>query len=227
MMSRLFSLSQNQLKVLLAGRGYRRLMSIGYDTAELDNSTVLNTLGELTKYGLLTTNGDSFVMLPELKKLIDGIGGAEYCYTVSSRITALSDKCVFAGEAPVCCTVRAADRGHTTLSECTWDSFADALFDEGYLPPTCYETLPDDDLPGFEAGMRSISDNRMLSADSPVILSVESDGGSRLSRLRVIDHYLTKYILYESRESTERVPYSPESFKIYLKKMVENDYCGN
>ena len=227
MMSRLFTLSQKQLKVLLAGRGYHRLMSIGYDTAELDNNTVLNTLNELTVFGFLTAEENSFVMLPELKKLIDCIGKAKCCYTVSSRIATLPDKCIFAGETPVCCTVRAADSGHTTLSACTWDAFVESLFDEGYLPPSCYEMLPDADLSDYEAEIKPVSRNRILSTDSPVILSIESDGGRSFCRLQVIDHYLTKYILYESRDNTERKPYSPEVLKLYLKKMVKNDYCGN
>lgn len=227
-MDTVYTLSQNQMKVLLIGRGYDTLMALGYDRSELDNTTVLNTLNELTEKGFLSVQGDSFVLKPELLEMIDAIGNATCCVTVVSRHSQLPNKCLFVGEKLLSCTIRAEDSNHIAFAFASIQDFLQSLFEEGYLPEQECELIPaQSEAELFEQNIRTLSPSAALKENSPVMLKADviRRENDCLHSFMVVDYYFGEYILYTFREHSERALYNPDNIKEYLMKLVQDDCC--
>ena len=229
-MSKSYCLTQNQLKVLLKGCGYSSVLGIGFDSTALDNAVVLRTLNELTRAGLIWTDGDAFVIEPQLDSMIKRVGGAKCCYAISSVKTELLEKCIFSGNGMLFCTVRNDESRRITLSDCSFDDFLNTLIDEGYLPEKSSEIMPEEaDCIEFErSAFADCSYHTPIKENSPVLLSIERIIRSEKKEpafLRLVRHYLSDYIVYEDDGETERIRYSAEIISKYLKKMVLNDNC--
>ena len=227
MMGKVFTLSQSQLKVLLAGRGFGSAMGILLDDSPLDNETVVGALNSMVKNGLLIPSGDEFTADPELRVMTDTVGSADRCLYILSVNPALPDKCIFTGSETVCCTVRPSDVGHIAMEAVTADGIAAQLYDEGYLTETEYKLLPPPDkAKKYEDDAFSrIGMNGALTYDAPVVLSIEPAGGGEPQRwMRVLDYYYCKYIAVYDGKDTLRLPYNRSNIMQYVKKMIENDF---
>lgn len=227
-MGKVYTLSQNQMKVLLLGRGYDTLMTLGYEMSELDNATVLKTLNELTKKGVLSARGDSFVLESELLEMMDTIGNANCCVTVVSRQGQLPNKCLFVGEKLLSCTIRAEDSNHIAFAFASIQDFLRSLFEEGYLPEKECELMPtESEAELFEQNIPTLSPGGTLKENSPVVLKVDviCRESAYLHSFMVVDYYIGEYILYTSREHSERALYNPDNIKEYLMKLVQDDCC--
>ena len=226
MMGKVFTLSQSQLKVLLAGRGFGSAMGVLLDDSPLDNETVVGALNSMVKIGLLSPSGGEFTADPELRAMTDVIGSADRCLYILSVNPALPDKCVFNGAETVCCTVRPSDSGHIAMEAVTADGIAAQLYDEGYLTETEYKLLPPPDkAKKFEDdAFAHIELRGALTYDAPVVLSIEQAGAGQGAWMRVLDYYYCKYIAVFDGKDVLRLPYNRSNITQCVKKMIENDF---
>lgn len=224
MMGKAYTLTQNQLKILLHGCGYTVVRGILYDDSPLGNDTVIDGLNSMVNRGLLQADGEGFTACPELKDMIDAIGEATCCWYLLSNHPELPNKCLFRGDDLMSCTVRPYDGDHLTLEQFSFDDFVRELTDEDYLSEAEYQLLPPiGQAQSFENEVFAEIDlSGALSPDSPVTLSIERSGDDgRKHFLRVVNYYYYKYIVFGRDSEVQRIRYSPANIQDCLKQMTE------
>lgn len=230
-MSISYTLSQNQLKVLLKGTGYRAVIGVLRDQTPLEDETVLTAINEMVIDGLLSESDSGFEMTPLLKRMITALGDAQECYALTAAAPSLPDKCLYvdaSGERILCATMRSISN-HITLTEMSSEEFVMTLFDEGYLSQERYELLPgDDEAAAFEQkAFDKTSLYASLDRESPVLLSIELIRKDMPEKryIRVMDYYLCNYVVCCCKGRIIRFAYNEETIKTLIFKMMKNDLC--
>lgn len=222
-----YVLSQDQIKVLLLGKGYDALMAIGYDDSQPDDAAVLQVLNELTRQKLLSVCGDAFVLQPELREMIDIIGGAQYCMTVIPRETQLPDKCLYPGKHLLCCTIRPRDYEHIYLDFVGIDELIGQLYDEGYLPDRDeILTLSDERAEEYEQEAFGKLNGGRPDEASPVLMEIRvlNRDGRIDSVLTVLDYFYSRYIRLCLHGQITRSPFSRFTMIKKMTELMQNDF---
>lgn len=226
-MNRGYVLRQDHIKVLLLGRGYNALMAIGYDDSQPDDAAVLQTLNELTRQKLLSVRDNTFVLLPDLREMIDTMGAARRCLTVIPRGKHLPDKCLYPGERLLCCTIRPSDYEHICMDFVGIEELIGQLYDEGYFPDRDEElTLSSERAEEYEREIFGNLNGRRPDDTSPVLMEVRVLGrdGEKGSVLTVLDYYFGRYIRLCLRGQISRSPFNRFMMIKKMTELIQNDF---
>lgn len=223
-MSMIYNFTQNQLKVLLKGIGYDRVVGLDISTQSLENESVLNALNELTRAGIISSNNERFEVVEPVKEIICGLGNSYGYIALHSNNKNLPDKCLFMLDKLLVCTSRVSDRTHISVEFIEYGDFFGDLCDEGYIPVCISELSVDEEkLEEYEKELfEQMNPNEPLSFSSSIILSLDelTVDEQLLRYFRVVDYYFYTYIVYNDGKSVIREIYSPDKVKIYLEKMM-------
>ena len=224
MMERIYSFTYDQLKVLLLGCGYNKVAGLNIANTTLENEQALNALNELSKSGFIFSDGESFEVDSEIKRIISCLGESSGYMVVHSNSLSLPDKCLFLSDKVLMCSSRNNDKTHICAQYIGYEDVFGSFLDEGYVPAQDSDFVLDEaELVEYEKEIfLDYRPNDALSSSSSVLFSVEelSIDSQLLRYMRVVDYYFYTYIVYYDGENTTRELYSNENIKNYFEKMI-------
>ncbi len=223
-MNEIYYFTQNQLKVLLKGSGYSVVSGIALNNTILDNSTVLNTLNELTNMKIIAIDGNSFCLNNEIREIVSSLGNALEYISVRSSNPYLPDKCCFNGGKILVCYSRSQNENYISAYFANADDLFLDFCDEGYFPKKDEDfPINEDELIEYESeSVGSIQPDKPIASNSPMLFSAECayKDGTVHKYVRIIDYYFYNYILYFDGTEVIREIYKRCTAKKYFERLM-------
>lgn len=222
-MKKSYIFNDEQLKLLLKGLGYDTVLALNLGGHSMDNETVLANLNQLMKNGVIMPDTKSFIVLDEIKSIINIIGSAKSCLIVRSSDKELPNICLFYDGNTFAASVRCGiSGGRHSVCQTEIDGFIKRLLEEGYFSEDTTDIeIEDNELEPFE--YNKLDSEKYSEIQNPVILSVDclSKANGSIKKLYLIRFYFYDYILYFNGADKTRLSLNSVSLKKMLLKLLE------
>ena len=224
--------SHNQLKVLLLGCGFSKIVGLNLDDSELDAETALEALNQLSNSGIISSDGNRFIGSKEAKLIAELLGMSDNYIAVHTSKETLPDLCCYTANKILICGSEPGYEKRIAIRLSNFDDFFSDLYDEGYFPEDSeHMVIDEEELKAFEKSLfENYDPNSPVNPDLHILFSAEEvdKNGSNQRFVRVIEYYFYNYILFFSKGKTERQICTLEALNAFLKRMmIKNDNNRN
>lgn len=224
MMTENYLFSYDQLKVLLLGCGYSKIVGLNLGNSDLNGETALDALNQLSNSKMIVSDGNRFLASKEAKLISKRLGMSDVYIAVHTTKETLPDLCCYPDENILICSSESGYKNRIAVRVSCFEDFFTDLCDEGYLPDDCENIeLDDEELESFEVPLFvNYNTNYPITPDLPILFSAEliSPNGTSKGYLRVIEYYFYNYILFFSEGKIERKLCVRNQLKKYLKRLM-------
>ena len=222
MMSNTYIFSSRQLKTMLIGKGYKKVVGLNLATEKLDYKQSALALNELVKSGALYTEDETFFMSEDVREIITVLGKAEKFDIIRTKKANLADICCYRAHKLMIVRNIQANKDWYSISFLSLNDFYDTLLDDGYLPSDNVDGLfYDDELEEYENSV--VFDPLSTIGESvPVLFSLDISVKTDSYRyMRVMDYYFFRYIVVSDGKEIKRYAYSREKFREVFLSLME------
>ncbi len=215
----------NQLKVLVKGSGYSRIVGLNLPSSPLDNQDIVEALGELMGSNMITSDGKRFLGTVISKKISVLLAASENYFAIHTYKDDIPDLCCFINNGSTDILVCSAENKQLySLKFLCVDELFNNLSGEGYFcNKSEFFDIESKTLEEYEKNIFSgYNPNNPLSSDCAVPFAIERIdlNGKSVSYLRIIDYYFFSYILFFDGNKTERTELNNDTLKSYFKRLV-------
>lgn len=221
MMSDTYVFSSRQMKTMLIGKGFRKIVGLNLDT-ELDYNMSTQALNELVKLGVLYTEDETFIMSEEVREIVTVLGEAEEFDIIHTKKENLSDICCYRTDKLMLVRNVQGNNDWYSFSFVSLEEFYDILLDDGYLPADNIDDLFYDD--GLEDFEKSVVVDALSIIDEtiPVLFSLDVSVKTDSHRyIRIMDYYFFRYIVVSDGKEVKRYAYSRKKFNEVFLLLME------
>lgn len=222
MMKDTYIFSSRQLKTLLIGKGYKKIVGLNLKTDELGYNQSARALNKLVKTGAVYTEDETFLMSEDVREIITVLGNAEKFDVIRTKKDNLADICCYRAHKLMMVRNIQANKDWYSFSFLSLEDFYELLLDDGYLPDDNVDDLfYDDELEEFENPI-VFDPLSAIGETVPVLFSLDISVNTDCHKyMRIMDYYFFRYIVVSDGEGEKRYAYSRKKFKEVFLPLME------